>query len=118
MFGNIILTFIAPSSPPRSVTAYPVNSTSIRVAFDPPSEIDQNGNITSYLITYSGIQFDMTVRTVTRTVQEAYPAFIRRFYNLTNLQEYVNYTITIVAVNSAGNSPNATAVTRTNIDGR
>ena len=80
-----------------------VTATSITVCFYPPPDINQNGPITSFNITYTGMTFDVNPATTTTTISPAvHPLNGRVCVNLTELQEYNNYTIQVVAINGAG----------------
>ena len=52
--GNVIIirTSTAPSSPPQNFMVTDVDPASLRVTWQPPPLIDQNGPIMSYFITY------------------------------------------------------------------
>ena len=82
-----------------------MNSTSIRVTFNPPPRIDQNGPITSYNINYTGEIFDTDTRFVNVPITNPiYPADAQVSFDLTELQEYNNYTIRVSAINGIGSS--------------
>ena len=82
-----------------------MSPTSIRVTFNPPLGIDQNGPITSYNISYTGEIFDNTTQFVTEPITPPiYPAVAQVSLNLIGLQEYNNYTIRISAINGIGTS--------------
>ena len=82
-----------------------MSPTSIRVTFAPPPEINQNGPVTSYNISYTGETFDNITQFVTVPISNPiYPAVTQVFSDLTGLQEYNNYTISVSAINSIGSS--------------
>ena len=88
------------------------SSTEIMVTWEEVLPIDQNGIITNYEVRYEPLQFTeslsiMFVNTTDMTV------------NLTNLQEYVEYNISVRAYTSVGFGPFSTEITeRTFEDGR
>ena len=99
------MVYLVPSDTPQNVTTVAVNSTSIRVTFNPPPEIDQNGPITLYNISYTGEVFDGVTQFVTEAISPpVYPAVGQVSLNLTGLQEYNNYTIRVSAINGIGSS--------------
>ena len=80
---------------------------SIRVNFTPPIDINQNGLVSSYNVSYIGQTFDTTTQFVTVNVTNAiYPSTVETLsVNLTGLQEHDNYTVRVSAVNQIGASP-------------
>ena len=84
--------FTAPSSPPLSVMVTSVNPASLRVSWQPPPPIDHNGAITGYMIQYTrddGSSDPMTMEGNSGTT-------------LSGLVAFVDYSVTVAAVNSAG----------------
>ena len=76
------------------------------MCFYPPSDINQNGLITSFNITYQGIELDTSIRTIEYIVaQTMYPLTGRICVNLTNLEEFINYNTSVVAINTVGTGP-------------
>ena len=88
------------------------SSTEIMVTWEEVLPIDQNGIITNYDVRYEPLQFVESLSTiVTNTTDLA--------VNLTNLQEYVEYNISVRAYTSIGFGPFSTEITeRTFEDGR
>jgi len=80
-----------------------VNPSRLRVSWQPPPEIDQNGVITSYVIVYtrSGGSSDMVTVTsgTTRTISGLVP--------------FVEYSITVAAATSSGTGPTSDLVVQT-----
>ena len=69
---------------------------SISVAWGIVSEIDQNGIITMYMVLYQPLEtFGGAIMTQTLNVSEMSA-------NLTNVEEFVNYTISVRAYTSVG----------------
>ena len=57
MSANCVSVLIAPSSPPQNLTVESVSSTSILLSWKPPVLSNQNGQIRSYNIVVTDIQF-------------------------------------------------------------
>ena len=75
--------------------------TSIQVTWDIVPEMDQNGVILSYEVQYMPQEtFGGAIGTLTVSISEP-----MRMTNLTDLQEYVNYTISVRAYTSVGAGP-------------
>ena len=73
------------------------------MTFDPPTNITQNGQITSYTVTYQGELFNTTEIGITVSVNTVvYPLTESSSVCISNLEEYNNYTVLIRAVNGAG----------------
>ena len=99
------LQSIAPNDTPQNVATVPLSPTSIRITFAPPPEIDQNGPITSYNISYTGEIFDTVTQFVTVPISNPiYPTVVQVSFDLAGLQEYNNYTISVRAINGEGSS--------------
>ena len=90
---------LAPSSFPQDVTAATVSFTEILVSWDEVPAIDQNGIIILYevqyepLMTFSGQLMTMTMNTSNTSIV------------LGELQEYVEYNISVRAYTSVGPGP-------------
>ena len=86
--------------------------TSITICFEFPEGSTQNGLITSFNVTLVGLTFDTESQTVDVPISNAeYPSTGSICDDVTNLQEYNNYTITsVVLVNSAGSGPSSPPV--------
>ena len=104
MFVNAV-----PASPPQNVTATVLSSTEIQVNWTEVIEIDQNGIITEYevmyepLMNFSGLITTLTVNTT------------NLFITLMDLQEYVEYKISVRAYTSVGPGPYSVGIVdRTN----
>ena len=87
---------------PTNLSSENITSTSFCVTFDPPTNITQNGPITSYSVTYAGNLFNTTQYTSTVSVSSVYPLTESSSVCISNLEEYNNYTVSIRAVNGAG----------------
>ena len=105
-FLPFILFIIVPAQSPQNVIVTNISATQLTVCFYPPSDINQNGLITSFNITYQGIELDTSIRTIEYIVaQTMYPLTGRICVNLTNLQEFINYNTSVVAINTVGTGP-------------
>ena len=107
----LIPFFLAPNQPPQNLTVVSQNSTVIQVCFYPPPSDNQNGPLTLFNISYSGHPLDtLTQRMSVSVYPEVYPLTNMLCCNLTNLQEYNNYTIRVKAVNTNGDGPESVEV--------
>ena len=88
-----------PSSPPQNVMVTSVNPSSLRVSWQPPLEISQNGIITGYVISYTRVgTSDMTSENV--------PS--RTMFTISRLVPFVDYSVTVAArtINGTGTFSN------------
>ena len=84
--------------------AIAISSTEIMVTWEEVLPIDQNGIITNYDVRYEPLQFNESLSTlVTNTTDMA--------VNLTNLQEDVEYNISVRAYTAIGFGPFSTEIT-------
>ena len=91
------------STEPLSLASENITSTSFCVTFSPPTGITQNGQISSYTVTYVGELFNTTEVSTTVSVSSVvYPLTESSSVCISNLEEYNNYTVSIRAVNGAG----------------
>ena len=82
-----------------------MSSTSIRVTWDIVPLVDQNGIIQTYEVLYVPLEtFDGAIGPLSVNVTQ-------RMATLTDLQEYVNYTISVRAYTSVGAGPYSDGVT-------
>ena len=97
--------FLEPSAPPANVKGINSSSTSILVQWDELPENDRNGIIKGYNVTYknltSEVEKTQTVDAPTRQV------------NLTGLNEFTKYDITVSAFTVKGGGPPSSAITVT-----
>ena len=94
-----IVSSEVPSEPPANVTATAYNSTSIQVTWSEVPAIDRNGNIIQYEVVYEPLEtFGKQIATARVNVST-----LDTF--LDNLQEYVQYNITIRAYTEIGEGP-------------
>ena len=106
---------LAPASPPDNVATNSVSSTEISVTWDIVPLINQNGVITMYEVLYQPLEtFNGAIRDLTVMVSASEMSVV-----LMNLQEYVNYAISIRAYTSVGGGPYSEAIVElTNENGK
>ena len=110
-FFTTVILFLAPNQLPQNITVISQNSTVLRVCFYPPPSVNQNGPLTLFNISYSGHPLDtLTQRMSVSVYPEVYPLTNMLCCNLTNLQEYNNYTLRVKAVNTNGDGPESDGV--------
>ena len=94
-----------PAAPPDNVRVMAVSSTSIYVTWDMVPPIDQNGIITMYEVMYQPLEtFNGNISTSTINLTNMSVL-------LTDLQEFVNYTISVRAYTSVGAGPYSDEIT-------
>ena len=95
--------FLEPSAPPANVKGNNSSSTSILVQWDEVPENDKNGIIKGYNITYkdwrTGVEKTQSVVAPTRQV------------DLTGLNKFTNYNISVLAFTVKGGGPPSSAIT-------
>ena len=104
----------APSGSPVNVTALANSSTSIMVTWGPVPFRDQNGIITEYEVMYEPLEtFGGSISTLTVNVSDPDLSTL-----LMELQEFVNYSISVRAYTIIGPGPYSDEeMARTNEDG-
>ena len=96
-------TFLSePSAAPLNVTGHNTSSTSILVVYGDVPAFDQNGIIKNYTITYRSLTEGHNGSAI------AGPS--DRQKELTNLREYVDYEITVLASTSKGYGPQSSPI--------
>ena len=96
---------------PLDLTGFSLSTTSIFVRWDAPLGINQKGPISSYNLTYEGSPLDTEFRhEIVPVSAGSYPLVRRSEVNLTELEEFINYTITVRAINGAGASLNVASI--------
>ena len=107
----LVFTSLAPLVAPVNLNATSTTATSIIVCFEFPEGSSQNGQITSFNVTLVGTPFDTESQTVNIAITSAeYPLNGSVCGDVTGLQEYNNYTITVLLINSIGPSPYSMSV--------
>ena len=99
--------FLAPSAAPKGIQGYNTSSTSIRVTWEFPLPSERNGIITWYIVSYQAV--GGSYNDSTKRHKKATGASTQA--DLTGLEEYVVYNITVLAATSAGEGPDSIAVT-------
>ena len=94
---------VVPASPPVTVSAENISSTSIRVSWGEVPAIDQNGVITQYEVEYNQSTFDSVPATQNVIVNSTMAV-------LTGLEEHVEYSIQVRAYTSQGPGPYSNAI--------
>lgn len=112
-FVIIVVLYIftlAPSAAPRNVQGYNTSSTSIQVSWVAPNAVDQNGALSEYTVYYQavgGCFNDSALK------QQKVGGSLNQV-NLTGLEEYVEYNITVSASTAVGEGPvSASIIVRT-----
>ncbi len=94
--GILFLSHPVSNSPPENVSIMFLTSSRIMVSWDAVPPEDRNGIITMYEVLYQLLEtFEGAITTQTMNVTE-------RSANLTDLEEFVNYTISVRAYTSVG----------------
>ena len=102
------------STEPLNLNTNNTMSTSFCVTFIPPTNITQNGLITSYTVTYQGELFNTTEYNTTVSVSSVmYPLTESSIVCLSDLEEYNNYNVSIRANNGAGEGDAAVIIVQT-----
>ena len=97
----------APSAAPENMQGYSTGSTTVKVTWKAPPAVDQNGIIIVYNVSYQAVRGnykDSTKRNKKVTDGSTQT-------DLTGLEEYVVYSISVSASTSAGEGPSSTVVT-------
>jgi len=110
-FTQLLTSISEPDDPPQNVRGQNSSSTSILVTWDEASADQRNGIITGYTITYhSQTENDNGSVLVNGSVRQT---------ELTNLKEFVDYNITVLASTVKGDGPpSAPIVVRTDQDSK
>ena len=107
----LIVCSLAPVVAPQNVNATSNTATTITVCFEFPEGSTQNGQLTSFDVTLVGTPFDTDSQTVSFNITSTeYPLTGSLCGDVTNLEEFNNYTITVELINSAGIGPSSTPV--------
>ena len=107
-------SFVLVPALPTNLNSTNITSTSFCVAFNPPTNITQNGLITSYTVTYQGELFNTTEYNTTVSVSPVvYPLTESSSVCISDLEEYNNYTVLIRANNGAGEGAAAMIIVKT-----
>ncbi len=95
----LFLSHPVPNSPPENVSIMVLTSSRIMVSWDAIPPEDRNGIITMYEVLYQPLEtFDDAIMTQTMNVTE-------RSAHITDLEEFVDYNISVRAYTSEGAGP-------------
>ena len=97
----------APSGPPENLRGMFLNSTSLRITWEPPLLQDQNGVIRGYNISYN----------VSNSEEETDFFVSSTTIDLTGLQKFTFYDVSVQAF-TVGSGPTVSTVVRTDSDGK
>ena len=103
------LDYTVPTGEPLNVKAVSVNSTSIRISWEPPRAEEQNGVITSYRIT--------VFETETGAILTFTTAAIDNLLMVNSLHPFYNYTCSVAAF-TIGLGPAASVSVQTHPEGK
>ena len=104
----------APSSAPGSLQGYNTSSTSIKVTWQSPAAVNQNGILTGFTVYYQAVGGAFT----NGTVQQKVVGNVSEV-ELTGLEIYVEYNINVTASTAAGEGPPSVSIlVRTAEDGK
>ena len=105
---SLPLHITAPSAP-QNLMAVPDSSTAINVSWNEPEIL--NGVITDYIVTYfpsDDPESETNISTMMNTLT----------LQLTGLEKFTNYTISVLAVTVSPGEPSQSVTVRTNEDGK
>ena len=99
----MLYLYVEPSGPPTNVTVMVNSSTTVLVSWSEVNPIDQNGNISKYEVLYTPLQtFEGQIESNAVNVSGTEFSVL-----LMNLQEYINYSISVRAYTSVGPGPDS-----------
>ena len=110
-YYNICSEPTAPATSPQNVETFALSSTEIMVTWVEVDALDENGIIINYEVQYQPLQFTNTLDTIsinTTNLSE----------NITSLEEYVDYNISVRAYTSVGPGPYSDPVTERTLEDR
>ena len=110
LIHDITTYHIAPDAPPANVQATSVSSTEILVTWDSVPPIDQNGIVTMYEVLYQPLE-TFCGYIETRNVSGTKLAVV-----LMDLEEFVDYNISVRAFTSVGGGPYSDEVAATTFE--
>ena len=103
-FGHTLLILpLEPSSTPQAVTVSATSSKSIFVSWDPVIADDRNGIIKGYIVNYQALPNGYIVAKILNITKEEQNN--RQTVTLSNLNEFTNYSIGVLAFTVFGNGP-------------
>ena len=104
-----------PDAPPQNVTTMVLSSTEIKVTWEEVPAINRSGIITMYEVQYEPLEiFDDQI-----SIETVITSGSVLMMNLTGLEEYVEYNISVRAYTSTGPGPYSVDISeRTDTDGK
>ena len=106
-YHDIIFLLLEPNSSPGEVAATAASSKNISVSWNPVTPDDRNGIIKGYIVNYQALPGGDIIpkfRNITSEQQNEKQTLI-----LENLNEFTNYSITVLAFTIIGNGPASSA---------
>ena len=110
-FQNSISSLV--SEAPSQLVVTNTTATSFCITISPPINNTQNGPIQSYTVSYQGELFNTTQVNVSVSVVVTYPLTASSSLCINGLEEFNNYTVSVRAINRAGEGAAITRVFRT-----
>ena len=101
------------SGAPSQLIASNTTAVSFCITISPPVDNTQNGPIQSYTVSYQGELFNTTQVNVSVSVAVTYPLTASSSLCINGLEEFNNYTVSVRAINGAGEGAAITEVFRT-----
>jgi len=103
-YKNVL--YVGPISFPKNVSAMAITPTNISVQWEPVEEINENGIIIAYEVTYSPQEtFAGAIKEMSVNVSGMFLST-----SIGELEEFVNYTVSVVAYTAVGGGPSSTDV--------
>ncbi|XP_071850013.1 receptor-type tyrosine-protein phosphatase delta-like isoform X2 [Apostichopus japonicus] len=99
-----------PSEPPRDIVGTAVDSTSLRVTWNPPSEENQNGVLIAYKISYTKISLGNAVPFDDQTAMIVEVDSAERTHDIENLEKWTVYELKMAAATIKGDGPWSTPI--------
>ena len=106
-YHDIIFLLLEPNSSPGEVAATAASSKNISVSWNPVTPDDRNGIIKGYIVNYQALPGGDRIpkfRNITSAQQNEKQTLI-----LEDLNEFTNYSITVLAFTIIGNGPASSA---------
>ena len=106
-YHDIIFLLLEPNSSPGEVAATAASSKNISVSWNPVTPDDRNGIIKGYIVNYQALPGGDIIpkfRNITSAQQNEKQTVI-----LEDLNEFTNYSITVLAFTIIGNGPASSA---------
>ena len=101
------------SEAPSQLVVSNTTAVSFCISISPPVNNTQNGPIQSYTVSYQGELFNTTQVNVSVSVVVTYPLTASSSVCINGLEEFNNYTVSVRAINGAGEGAAITKVVRT-----